>query len=600
MHTSVAVLAVSAIALSLVPQAHAAPVRLEDQKPAAAQGAPPGMDMSKVKVPALAWKPCENKNILLCATALLPLDYSKPDGPKIAVGMAKMPASGKKKATVFINPGGPGASATAAVFKFGSILGKNIGAEHDIIGIDPRGIGSSSPAVCWSKEKRPTGPSAKFPVTPADQKIVFDNDTYLRTACDKTARPIIDHMSTASTARDMEMIRRAVGDKQLNYYGVSYGSYLGATYAALFPHTVGRMAVDSVLDPVAYSTGRKGAEPLPSSARLGSGAGTQEALKAAFAECKKAGPKACPHGDVIEKAWTETLDALKKAPVKKGEMTYTYDNVVADAVATMYHARSYGKLITGIHEAWQAVTVEKAPPTQLKQAAEEARQESMIAPPPEPAAVQKELKEEPPVMESQSMPVEEGQAKPPSGQKPAPPAGKAPASEKPIAPGVPAPEGKAWSENVGAHGVFCSDTVNPKDPKIWAKYSASPEAQKNPFLGYWVWSSSGCANWPGKDKHVYRGPFNIKPAHPMLILNNTHDPATPLNNAKELNKVSPGSRLVTVEAWGHGSSFVSKCAHKALENFMLKGALPKEGLTCKADKPLFAEPKGKATPPKNK
>ncbi|WP_240322614.1 alpha/beta fold hydrolase [Austwickia chelonae] len=611
MRTSIAVLAASAVTLTLIPPVHAAPVHAEGQKPAVAHATPPGLDMSKVKTPALKWAPCEKNKTLLCTVALLPLDYSKPDGPKIAIGMSKSSASGKKKGTIFVNPGGPGSSASVRVPEFAEVLGKTVTSEYDVIGVDPRGIGASSPAACWSNAKTPAAPKARFPLTAAEQKEEFERDAYRRAACDKTGRPIIDHMSTASTARDMEMIRRAVGDKQLNYYGVSYGSYLGATYAALFPHTVGRMAVDSVLDPVAYSTGRKGKESIPSSARVGSGEGAQEALKAAFAECKKAGPKACPHGDVIEKAWTETLDALKKAPVKKGNTTYTYQNIITETGTAMYDSSGYTKLINAIHEAWQAVTVKKVPPTKLKQAAEEARKESMVTPLPEQVAVQKERGEErPPVMESQSIPAEEGQVKTPPGQTKAPsappqskdpsrpstkapapsapPTGKAPAPEKPVAPGVPAPNEDVWSEKVGSHGVLCSDTTNPSDPQVWAKYANSPEAQKNPFLGYWVWASSSCANWPGKDKHAYRGPFDVKPANPLLILNNTHDPSTPLENAKALNKVSPGSRLVTVEAWGHGSSFVSSCAHQALENFLLKGALPKEGLTCKADKPLFA------------
>ncbi|GAB77759.1 alpha/beta fold hydrolase, partial [Austwickia chelonae] len=510
MRTTIAMVATSAIALTLIPAAaHSAPARSDETVEQKTTAPTSGPDMSKVKAPQLTWAPCEKKRFLLCATALLPLDYSAPDGPKIEIGLTKMAApeqttAGRtKKGTVFVNPGGPGASSTQAVMQLGPLLGEKTTAEYDVIGIDPRGIGSSSEARCWSREKKPTPIKGKFPVSAEEQKLHLAQDEYRRIACDKTGRRIIDHMSTAQTARDMEMIRRAIGDKQLNYYGVSYGTYLGATYAALFPNTVGRMTMDSVVDPVAWATGRKGQENRPVTARVGSPEGAKEALDAAFAECKKAGPDRCKHGAVIEKAWTETLEALKKAPVTQGSKTYTYSDFVADTTTAMYRAASYRKLMDSIHQAWQAVTVTKAPPTALKETAQEARKEArkeaVATPLAEQAATEKmdpELKEAAP-------------------EKLAVPEKQKPAEGKPVAPGVPVPEDRAWTDAVGADGVMCSDTVNPQNPQDWPKLTTSAEAQKNPFLGYWTWASSGCARWPGKDKNVYRGPFNVKPANPL-------------------------------------------------------------------------------------
>ncbi|GAB77760.1 alpha/beta hydrolase fold [Austwickia chelonae] len=586
MRTSIAVLATSAVALALIPTAQAAPFPAEE--PVAQKTAAPakGPDMSKVKTPALTWAPCKNDKEMQCATALLPLDYSNPDGPKIEIGVAKKAATPQgakgtkggtaKKGSIFVNPGGPGASSTEVTKAFVPLLGPRTHTEYDIIGVDPRGVGNSSEARCWSKKDKPAPVSGKFPVGAEQQKRQLAHDEYQRIACDKTGRPIIDHMSTAQTARDMEMIRRAVGDKQLNYYGVSYGSYLGTTYAALFPQTAGRMIVDSVLDPIAWTTGRKGKENMAVSARVGSAEGAVEALNAAFAECKKAGPERCKHANVIEKAWKETLEALKKAPVTKGKKTYTYSDLIAETSSTMYRADSYGKLMDSIHEAWQAVTVKKVPPTELKKAAKEARKESVAKPLADQAITEKmdsAMRED---LQAHQLPVPE--------KKPA---------EKPVFPGVPAPKDAKWHEAIGANGVMCSDTVNPQDPQHWLKFANTPEAQKNPFLDYWSWAASACAKWPGKDKNVYRGPFNVKAANPMLVINNTHDPSTPLPGAKKLASVLPDSRLLVVDGWGHGSSVVSSCAREAIQSYLVDGKLPAKGASCKADKPLFPATKAK-------
>ncbi|GAB77761.1 alpha/beta hydrolase fold [Austwickia chelonae] len=550
MRTTLAVLATSALALATIPAAHAAPIAAAPPTTHPAAAPAKGPDMSKVKTPTLTWAPCENDKALQCAVALLPLDYAKPDGPKIKVAVTKKPATGKdRRGSLFLNPGGPGQSSSEKLPRLAKVLGAKVAGHFDVIGIDPRGIAPTAQARCWSKTAEPPSNKSKYPSEPAQQKIHIAHDDYERVACDKTGRPIIDHMSTAQTARDMEMIRRAIGDKQLNYYGVSYGTYLGATYAALFPNTVGRMTMDSVVDPVAWATGKDGqGQKVPVTARIHSAEGSVEALHAAFAECKKAGPKRCPQGPTIEQAWKESQEILKKGPFKHGGEQIHFGDLIHNAATAMYDNESYPRLMESIHETWKALTEKKKPTVTLKKTAEDAQKKAI-----------------------------------------APQLFAAPGAEKPIEPSLAPPAGVAWTDTFRLAGVMCSDTVNPKDPQAWVRFGATPAAQKNPFLPSWGWASSLCAGWPGQDKNVYRGPFNVKPANPLLIVNNAHDPATPMAGAKALAALSPGSRLLTVDAFGHMSADKSACAAKAIENYLVDGKLPAAGTTCKADTPLFPD-----------
>ncbi|WP_116115060.1 alpha/beta hydrolase [Austwickia chelonae] len=550
MRAAIAVLAASAVTFTMLPAvSYAAPTPAAGpgQKTTSPASVP---DMSKVKTPTLKWGPCEDDKTLQCATALLPVDYAKPDGPKFAISVAKKAATGKeKKGSIFINPGGPGESGSAKLPKMANALGKTVGEQYDIIGVDPRGVYPSPLAICWSKKPEPASSAGNFPVEPKDEKVRIAHDDYQRAACSESGRPLIDHMSTASTVRDHEMVRRALGDKQFNYFGVSYGTYLGATYAALFPNTVGRMVVDSVVDPVAWATGGKGQENHPVTARIHSGEGTLDTLESAIAECKKAGPKRCPEAPVIDKAWKESIDILRKGPVKHGDEVEYLADFLHRTTVSLYEAEMIPQAMTSIHDTWKLLTEKKKPTVTLKQTAEEAGKKSIVKPP----------------------------------------LGFAPASEKPVEGSPSAPDDAKWTEKIQQIGVMCSDSVNPKDSKAWQKQANSPEAQKNPFLRMWTWVSSSCAGWPGQDKGVYRGPFTVKPANPLLILNNTHDPSTPMAGAKKLASLSPGSRLVTVDAWGHVSIDKSSCAAKAAQTYLLEGKLPAEGTTCKADKPLFPQ-----------
>ena len=211
----------------------------------------------------LTWTDCPDGatgTAFQCATVTVPLDYDHPQGKTITVALKKLPStSPSPRGSVFLNPGGPGGSgislinAQAGLYKTGDLSG--VLANYDVIGFDPRGIGQSTPITCWSPEDvqaivdgRAEAPSQLTTGSAGD--IVAKGSRDAATCQKYTEVPeILDHMDTRSVARDMDVMRALVGDQDLNYLGYSYGTYLGAVYTELFPDNVGRVVLDSAMDP---------------------------------------------------------------------------------------------------------------------------------------------------------------------------------------------------------------------------------------------------------------------------------------------------------------------------------------------------------------
>ena len=211
----------------------------------------------------LTWTDCPDGatgTAFQCATVTVPLDYDHPQGKTITVALKKLPStSPSPRGSVFLNPGGPGGSgislinAQAGLYKTGGLSG--VLANYDVIGFDPRGIGQSTPITCWSPEDvqaivagRAEAPNQLTPGSAGD--IVAEGSRDAATCQKYTEVPeILDHMDTRSVARDMDVMRALVGDQDLNFLGYSYGTYLGAVYTELFPDNVGRVVLDSAMDP---------------------------------------------------------------------------------------------------------------------------------------------------------------------------------------------------------------------------------------------------------------------------------------------------------------------------------------------------------------
>ena len=211
----------------------------------------------------LTWTDCTDDatgTAFQCATVTVPLDYDNPQGQTITVALKKLSStSSSPRGSVFLNPGGPGGSGISAIesqaelYKSGDL--SEVLENYDVIGFDPRGIGQSTPITCWSPDDvqaimagRAEAPSQ---LTPGSATDIVAKGSREAAACQKyTEVPeILDHMDTRSVARDMDVMRALVKDQDLNFFGYSYGTYLGAVYTELFPDNVGRVVLDSAMDP---------------------------------------------------------------------------------------------------------------------------------------------------------------------------------------------------------------------------------------------------------------------------------------------------------------------------------------------------------------
>lgn len=207
--------------------------------------------------PKITWGACTSAALKSrgaeCAKVAVPLDYNKPRGKKIKIAISRIkhtvPAP-QYQGVMLVNPGGPGGSGlTLSVL--GEFVPKDAGKAYDWIGFDPRGVGESQPVVSCDPTYRGAGYNRPAFV-PRTKKITrsWMNITNKYTKkCDKKNGAILEHLTTKEVARDMDMIRKALHKKQINYYGFSYGTYLGQVYASKFPTKVRRMIFDGTVDP---------------------------------------------------------------------------------------------------------------------------------------------------------------------------------------------------------------------------------------------------------------------------------------------------------------------------------------------------------------
>ncbi|MEU2929340.1 alpha/beta hydrolase [Streptomyces sp. NPDC007251] len=200
----------------------------------------------------LRWRACGVPDFE-CATMKAPLDYAKPGAGDVRLAVARKKAAGKGRplGSLLINPGGPGGSAIAYLQSYAGVgYPAGVRAHYDMVAMDPRGVARSEPVECL--DGRRMDAYTQTDLTPDDQKerdAVAAADRTFDESCGAHSARLLRHVSTVEAARDMDILRAVLGDPKLNYVGASYGTFLGATYAGLFPGRVGRMVLDGAMDP---------------------------------------------------------------------------------------------------------------------------------------------------------------------------------------------------------------------------------------------------------------------------------------------------------------------------------------------------------------
>ncbi|MDG3011911.1 alpha/beta hydrolase [Rhodococcus sp. D2-41] len=325
--------------------------------PSSAPAVPAGLE--RFYDQKLDWQPCSAfvttgdspdqfaNPLLSCARVTVPIDYDKPDGPTAKVAIMKLAATGSKIGSLLVNPGGPGGSGLQLVAgSLGqTVSNAELGKRFDLVGFDPRGVGSSTPAVhCLTDaeaDHQRTLPDVDM--SPAGiAKIEKERKTYAARCTKRSGDELLAHVGTREVAKDMDVIRAVLGDPKLNYLGFSYGTRLGTVYAEQFPTHVRAMVLDGALDPAQD----------PVQEQIAQGAGFQSAFDGFAADCAKASD--CALGDdpaQANKKFRALVDPLIAHPARTTDPRgLSYADAITGVMQALYSPQLWPALRTGLDE----------------------------------------------------------------------------------------------------------------------------------------------------------------------------------------------------------------------------------------------------------
>jgi pimeloyl-ACP methyl ester carboxylesterase len=304
-------------------------------------------DCTSVIKPQIAKQPGGNRDLKFgCGRLQVPLDYTDPGGQSIGLFLIRVHfgAQQQRIGSLLVNPGGPGGSGLDAAVGLGLQLPLELLRRFDLVGFDPRGVGLSNPIECISDQLKDRGialdPDARTAAEYAAQVTVARESAQ---GCSQKYGDALEHYNTEETARDMDLVRQAVGDKELSYLGYSYGTRLGSVYAQLFPDRVRALVLDGAVDPVQGEVAA-----AETQAR-----GFENAYSQFTASCRSR--PGCKVGPDARAFLTALLATARRAPIrssKAGEQRRaTAGYVLLAAVSALYDQNDWDDLESALAEA---------------------------------------------------------------------------------------------------------------------------------------------------------------------------------------------------------------------------------------------------------
>src|SRR6185437_8792356 len=486
-------------------------------------------------IPVLHWQSCDGG--FQCATPRVPLDYRHPDGAMISIAVIEHLATDPAHlaGTLFVNGGGPGAQIGGFVATFGSFPA-TLRARFNIVTFDERGFGLSSPVQCFpdaaAENKALAGLPSGFPVGARQvatwEKIIGRLDA----ACARNGGSLLQHDTTTDAARDMNLLRQAMGIGKLDYVGISYGTGLGADYANLFPSTVGRMILDGNLDPVAWSGGGS----LPAALREGEDLAAAAVMRSFLDLCGQATAAACAFSAgtpaVTQAKYATLLQRLRRHPVTIGTppQTFTYAATVSDVpLGETALVRDWPSAAGLLQQLWAASA-----------------------------------------------------------------GGHAADTGGPAAPGTAShaatTQAAAYSGPEQQLAEECADIADPRGTRAFEAAAQLGAARSGGIGAGLAWDEEPCAAWPSDaSQDRYTGPWNHPTASPVLVIGNTGDPITPYSGSVAMSRDLARARLLTVHGFGHTETLnPDTCATNYEISYLETGALPPAGTVCQQDTPPFS------------
>ncbi|MFD5465099.1 alpha/beta hydrolase [Kitasatospora sp. NPDC127059] len=471
----------------------------------------------------LRWERCDpgRPAAFECAKVKVPLDYGAPGGRAIDLAVSRVAASNPKErhGVLLMNPGGPGGPGLTMPVEMEPLLPAQVRARFDLIGFDPRGVGQSSPIGCDL-----TGDEQTF-FHPYGARTFAKDVARARSVADKCwakAGDLLPHITTRNTARDMDVVRAALGERRISYFGHSYGTYLGAVYTQMFPQRSDRFVLDSALDPAL--------------AWRGTFRGWAAGAELAFTRWTE---------------WAAARDATYGLGRTPAQVRRTYWELIARADRTPVPVEG-GALDGGAIRSEYAAFVHVETVTPWIVALNAAAAGGAPAPATAAAATS-----------APSAPGTAGSAVSDAGTGAGAFTADVPA-DNPVA--------VVWA-------VSCGDARNwPRDPEQYRR-DAIRDRAKYPLAGDLGANVQPCAFWKssaGEPATVVNNGVDA------LIVQNQWDPRTPLAMAQGMRRALHGSRMVTVaDGEGHGVVVNGpSCADAVVTQYLTTGRLPAGDLTC--------------------
>jgi pimeloyl-ACP methyl ester carboxylesterase len=471
--------------------------------------------------PTLNGVPADEVKLYSCGTYRVPIDHDNAALGTIDIALMKRAAltPDKKIGSLFLNPGGPGGSGLRMAIAAGVIFQQPVLDRFDSIGFDPRGVGASNPLRCFTTQEDADGvfgSQVAVPLTRAEISSTLAGYRDYAQFCKNNAGALLKHMSTKDVVRDLDVLRAAVGDKQLSYVGFSYGTLIGSTYAAMFPKRSRAIVIDGNVDPALRTT--DGLQYDRERAK-----GFEIALDGFLKRCKLVAEKCAFSSGQPREKFDEVRTYLRRRPIELPDGGQYDINAFTNSVSGALYSPS---TFTGLAEDFQALY------DIIHALAAQAQSPTTV-----------ELK----TLRS-------------AGN------GRADRGDSP------------YTSDDSYFGVNCSDKKfsikQDQLPAIAAKWE-----QESPTFGrYQAFAdSAACPVWPAKNPDAYRGPWRVTTENPVVVIGNYYDPATQYTFAKRMAAELGNSRLISVDAFGHCILGDSAGVDKATADYLIDLKAPAQG-----------------------
>ncbi|WP_194816871.1 alpha/beta hydrolase [Nocardia sp. XZ_19_385] len=513
--------------------------------------------------PQLDWAPCADAELrrFHCAVAKVPRDYKQPHGPVLELALVRQLATDPERriGTLFTAAGGPGGSGLNWARK-GEMYSGEISRRFDVITFDQRGIGRSAQVRCFpnAQEQERFWLAATIPpVNPEQEAATERASRTLAAGCAAHSADLLPHLTTVDAARDMDLLRRALGEDKISYAGGSYASYLGQVYGALFGDRVRALLLGSMIDPEVY-TGDTRRQVTDTAV------GTEEVFGEFLRLCAEAGRLRCSFAGGPDRTEerrgqgsAQPTEVGTSAPAT-GNPTTPSPALEAKKALQQRDSALMDQLVKGpitVGERERAIQVHH---TEVMQA------RSLLL---------YDSEEGWPALAQLLTELERGAG------------GNSETVRAILASGV------DWDFLDSYTAITCADNSMLRQPEQWpaiAREFTGAAAMYGPF---WLYQHQPCAAWPASAEGYpqrYTGPWTLSSDKPALLINNRYDPVTPLVFAQRAQQEMVNARLVVVTD-GYGHEPGGDCVSRLHERYLVDLQLPAPGATCEVKTQPFVD-----------